>query len=153
MLESSQTRIANLEAQKARLVEAYSKGVLPLDKLASQKTNLDKEISDLAKAVSLLCAETEPHLLTEERVETIEGIAKDMRDSVRELGDGLQTKRAIFQLLNVQVKLSFDGKQRWAEVECTLGSATCTVENTTSWHKTVNSCDILGIDTRTSVLI
>lgn len=153
MLESTQARMADLEAQRTRLVEAYSKGVLSLDELASQKTSLDKEIGDLAQAVALLRSETEPHLLTEERVETIEGIAKDMRDSVLELGDDLQTKRAIFQLLDVQVKLSFDGKQRWVKVECTLGSANCAVENTTSWHKRVNSCDILGIDTRTCVLI
>jgi hypothetical protein len=41
MLESSQARLEELERQKTRVIDAYSKGILSLDELAQQKTGLD----------------------------------------------------------------------------------------------------------------
>ena len=101
--------MAAVEAQRARRIKAYSKGVLSLDELASQKSSLDEEISNLTKAASLLRSETEPLLPTKDRIETIKGIANDMRKSVLEFGNDIHTKRAISQRPEVQVKLSYDG--------------------------------------------
>jgi hypothetical protein len=131
MLKSTQARLGELDAQKTRLIDAYSRGVLSLDELAGQKTALDKEISDLAQAISVLRAETEPLLLTAEHIESIEAVAAEICDGVDVADDNKQAQRAIFQLLDVQVLLSYDGERRWADLTCTLGTARCTVEYNT----------------------
>jgi site-specific DNA recombinase len=127
MLESSQARIVELEGQKTRLIEAYSKGILSLDELAVQKTQLDKEISELIHAVLVLRAETEPQLLTTERVEMIEAIAAEICASVNLVDENKQAQREIFQLLDVHVILVHDGAERWADVTCVLGNTNCVV--------------------------
>jgi hypothetical protein len=65
-------------------------------------------------------------MLTAERIETIETIAAKLRAGVDFASDDLQVQRRIFQLLDVQVALSFDG-QRWANVSCTLGDNLCAI--------------------------
>ena len=128
MMESSQARIGGLEAQKTRLIAAYSAGVLELDELATQKTALDKEIGELTQAVSALRAEAEPQLLSAERIDAIETIAAQIRAGASAADGDKQAQRAIFQLLDVHVVLSYDGQKRWADATCTLGNARYAVE-------------------------
>jgi hypothetical protein len=61
------------------LIDAYTKGILSLDELASQKSALDKQIADLGQAVATLRAETEPLYMSPERIESIEAIAAEVR--------------------------------------------------------------------------
>jgi site-specific DNA recombinase len=130
MLESTQTRLAELEGRKARLIDAYTKNVLSLDELASQKTALDKQIADLGQAIASLHTETEPQLLTAERIESIETIATKIRQGASIADGNHQAQRAIFQLLDVHVTVDGSGKQRWADVTCTFGNERCAVEYT-----------------------
>lgn len=71
MLESSQAHLAEPEGQRGRLIQAYSKGVLNLDEFASQKTSLNKQITNLGRAIAALRVEAEPQLLSAEKVEAI----------------------------------------------------------------------------------
>lgn len=136
MLESSQARLEELERQKTRVIDAYSKGILSLDELAQQKTTLDKEIGELARAISLLRAEAETHLLTAERVGTIESFAAELCEGISAVDTQPAEQRRIFQLLDMRVVLSYDGgdpsagtaQQRWANVTCVLGHGNCAVE-------------------------
>jgi site-specific DNA recombinase len=72
MLESTQARLGLVEGQKMRLLDAYTKGILTLDELASQKAMLDKQIGNLTRTIALLRTETETQLLTSEHIESIE---------------------------------------------------------------------------------
>jgi len=135
MLESTQARLEELEGQKTRLIDAYSRGILSLDELASNKSTLDKEIGELTQAIGLLRAETEPQVLSAARIETIEGIAAEIRDGAILTDGNKETQRAIFQLLDVHVDLSFDGHQRWADIRCNFGSERYAVEYTSNYAK------------------
>ena len=139
MLGSSQAKLEELERQKTRVIDAYSKGILSLDELAQQKTTLDKEIGELAQAISMLRTESETHLLTAERVETIESFAAELREGIAAADTQPAAQRRIFQLLDMRIVLSYDGgdpsagtaQQRWADVACVLGHDNCAVEYNT----------------------
>jgi hypothetical protein len=136
MLESSQARLGELEGQKERLIAAYTAGVLSLDELASQKAALDKQISDLGQAVAALRAEVAPQLMSAEHVETIETIAAKMCEGIYFTDEDKQAQRAVFQLLEVHVRLHHEDsalpatseKKRWADVSCTFGGEHLVVE-------------------------
>lgn len=132
MIESNQARLGELEGRKERLIAAYTKGVLALEELATQKVALDKEIDTLTQAIAALRAEIEPQILTAEQIETIETVAAKLRESVDFATDDPTEQRALYQILDVQVTLNSDENQRWADVECALGSKRCAVEYNTS---------------------
>jgi site-specific DNA recombinase len=132
MLESSQARLAALEEQKTRLIDAYTKGVLSLNELASQKTAMDKEINALGQAINMLRVEAEPHLLTTERRESIEAFAAKLQGAESLMDANKQAQRAIFQALDVRVILSYDGQERWADCTCTLDTARYAVDSISS---------------------
>jgi hypothetical protein len=97
---------------------------------------LDKEISELAQAISLLRAEAEMQLLSAERVETIESFAAELSEGIAAIDTEPAAQRRIYRLLDVRVVLSYDGgdpsagtaQQRWADVTCVLGHENCAVE-------------------------
>jgi len=54
MIESSENKLTDLEGQQRRLIEAYTTGILTLDDLAKNKTDLDKQIADTRKTIETL---------------------------------------------------------------------------------------------------
>ena len=54
LLETNRTKQADLEAQKERLITAYTAGVLSLDEIAAQKVDLDRQIGELIQAIEAL---------------------------------------------------------------------------------------------------
>lgn len=132
MLESNQMRLNELEKEKARLIGACAKGVLSLDELAVQKTGLDKAIADLGQAIAMLRAEAEPNLPSAERIETIEAVAAELRDTLHQADNDLKKQREIYQLLTVQVTVRHENEQRWVTASCDLGNARLSLEYTTT---------------------
>jgi hypothetical protein len=109
------------------LKRARTKGILGLDELATQKSQLDKDIEALRQGIAQLRAEAEPQILTTERIDTIETMAAQLRAGVDVATADSNVQRTIFQLLDVQVILSAEGEQRWADVSCTLGDNRCAI--------------------------
>jgi hypothetical protein len=93
---------------------------------------LDKEIGEFTQAVLVLRAETQALTLNAEHIETIEAIAAEVRARVDRIEDNQQEQRAIFQLLDVHVTLSYDNNERWADVTCVLGTIRCAAVSPTS---------------------
>lgn len=122
MLESSQARLGEIEGRKERLIAAYTAGVLTLDDLAKQKNVLDKEMADLNRAIAILRAEAEPHLLSEEQIAGIEELATRYRAGAGVADDDPALQREIFRQLRLCVTLGCDDDQRWADVSCILES-------------------------------
>jgi hypothetical protein len=69
MLENVAMQVAERKQQKARLIDAYSKGILSLDELANQKALLDKELNVLHGAASLLRDEVQVQTFSPGRCE------------------------------------------------------------------------------------
>lgn len=124
MVASNEAKVLELEGRKMRLIEAYSKGALSLDELVKQKTPLDKEIEDVAKAVAHLRSELEPQLVSPERLDGIEAIAAEMQEGAADADQDKQAQRTLYQMLDLRVTLSFDGELHRAELTCALGKIT-----------------------------
>ncbi|MCI0398819.1 MAG: recombinase family protein [Chloroflexi bacterium] len=122
MVEANKAKRAELEQQKERLIAAYTTGVLSLDEIATQKTQLDKQISDLTAAIQEFEAELSYKVLSKQQVETIESYAVKIRLGADLTDHDPANQRQIFQLLNLEVTLSSDDDgRRWADVSCILG--------------------------------
>ena len=121
MIASNKLLLAELEVNRTRLIQAYTAGVLSLDELAIQKTDIEKQINDLQLAVQDLQAELDPKLLSMEDIASIEEIAAHVREATGLTDDDPKTQHMLFQLLDVNVMLSCKENQRWADLECVFG--------------------------------
>ena len=128
MLEANEAKLAELEAEKERLIKAYSAGVLTLDEIAKQKTDLDKQITALNGAIGSIHGEIQEKTFTAEEMETIEALAAQYREEVADVEDDPQAKRDIMQLLDVQIVLTVEDGDKWADVSCKLGKKYCAVD-------------------------
>ena len=121
LLESNEKGLAALKAEKERLIKAYSAGVLSLDEIAVQKTELDKRINELTHATAQLRAELEPRILSKLDIERIEDLAAQVRDRA-DLGDGEpERQREIYKLIDMRVTLDEIEGTQFAQVHCILG--------------------------------
>ena len=121
MLKSSQEKLGELQDEKERLIKAYTSGVLGLDEIASQKTDLDKRINDLTQAIQELTVELKPKLLSKEEIQTIEDLAAQVWQGADLTDEDTETQREIFRLLQMEVTLSVEDGEQWADVSCILG--------------------------------
>ena len=123
IIEANKAKIEKLQAEKERLITGYAQGILSLDDIAQQKTELEKRIADLTKAIELYQAELGPGSLTQDEIDFIKNWGKDIRDGLTEnFEHTFEVKREIVTLLKVEVILSKDDKGLWADVSCVLGS-------------------------------
>jgi site-specific DNA recombinase len=122
MLASSEQNLSELHGEKERLIKAYSAGILTLDEIAIQKTELDKRIKDLTQAINELRAELQPKLLSKKERKSIEEIAEQVRVGADLTDDNTEAQREIFHLLQMKVTLSESEGKRWADVTCILGT-------------------------------
>lgn len=132
MIETNNARLAELGDEKARLIKAYSEGVLSIDEFAAVKRDVDKQIADLTTAVEKLERDLEPKILNQEDIDTIESVAAQIRKEV-DLTDGdPHTQRKLYKHLDMQVTLSFVDGQKWAEVQCVFGRKRLATDYTTT---------------------
>ena len=124
MLESAVARLADAEERKSRLIEAYTKGILSLDELASQKTTLDKEIDNLTQTIASLRTEVEPQLLTDAQIETMEAVAESVRASIIDIDKDPHAQRTLYQMLNLQAVYTGNGEEKTVGITCVLGRET-----------------------------
>ena len=132
MFEANQAKLDELENEKDRLIKAYSAGVLSLDEIAKQKTDLDKQIATLTGAIASLHAELKEKTFTAEEMETIESLAAQYREEVELADSDPRAKRDILQLLSVEVVLSVKDGKKWADVSCKLGEKSYAVNSNSS---------------------
>jgi hypothetical protein len=122
MIDANEQKLAAARAEKERLIKAYTAGVLTLDEIATQKTAVDKEITDLTAAVAALRTELAPNLLTAGQVASIQEWAAKIRVGAEViLAENPAGAQEILRLLQTRVTLGHDNGQRWAKVRCVLG--------------------------------
>ena len=129
MLEANEAKLVDLEKEKDRLIKAYSAGVLTLDEIANQKTDLDRQITALTGAIDSLRMELKEMSFTAEEMQTIESLATQYREEVALANNDREAKRHILQLLGVKVVLSIKNGKKWADVSCKLGEEHCAVDS------------------------
>ena len=121
MLESSEREHAALLTEKERLVEAYAKGVLSLDDIAKRKGELDRQLSDISRAVARLRVDLSQKVPTAQTIEMLEHLAQQVRDRADLADTDAEKQRQLYRLIQLHVTLDeVDGRQV-AQVECMLG--------------------------------
>lgn len=121
LIESSQKKLAELQEEKERLIKAYAAGVLSLDELATQKTDLEKQIKDVTKTIAELQSEVEPNLLSPQDIATIESYEVQIREGANLSDDDPQLQRQIFKHLHMEVVIDEQEGLQQADVRCVLG--------------------------------
>ena len=132
MIESTAARLEATEQEKARLLKAYTSGVLSLDDIAAAKTALDKRTADLTQALSQLRSELNPAALNQEDIDRIKKDAADLREGLLLADDDPQEQRRILEQLQFEGRLIYEDDTHWIEVNCILGSDRLSTSYTTS---------------------
>ncbi len=131
MIETTQAALEAAELEKARLLRAYTSGVLSLEDIATAKMELDKRTADLARALEELRKElqTTPAMIGPEVLDAIEHDAAALREGLLLADNDPQAQRRILEQVNlVGCLFSVDGKQ-WIEVNSVLGGGILSTDN------------------------
>lgn len=118
-IKANEQRIAEIEAQKARLVTAYSAGVLTLDDLALGKSPLDAEIEALQRAnAELRALMPEAALYREYAQETKRALRRS-----KAIKNDLSARRDFYESINLKLKTT----RKALDLSCVLGDNTFTI--------------------------
>ena len=139
MIEANEKRVDQLQQERARLKKAYKAGILDIDEFAQDRTQIDKEISDLAKAVEQLQEEMRPQMLTQADIESIEAFAAVIRNEADLVDNDRETQRDLFQKLGLQASLIFEHDQYLVDVSCILGQFRSDTYYETTWCRGCNN--------------
>ena len=109
-LETLQRRVIKLEQQKRNLTRAYTDPDISLTKreYIEQKDEVDRELSDLAKAIAEVQAGLET-IPTPAELESLEIFAKQVRESLELDRLTPEDKRKVLKMLHVKVIISPEG--------------------------------------------
>lgn len=131
MIETTQAALETTTQEKARLLKAYTSGVLSLDDIATEKMSLDKRVADLARALDELRQELKatPVAIGPEVLDAIEQDAADLREGLLRADNDPQAQRRIFEQLNLEGRLFSENGKQWIEVNSVLGGNILSTEN------------------------
>lgn len=133
MIETNRKRLDQLQEEKTRLKDAYKAGILDLEEFAQDRTQIDKEISNLVEALEQLQEEIRPQMLTQVDMENIEAFAAVVRDGADIVDNDRETQRDLFQKLGLQATLIYENDQHLVDVSCMLGQFRSDTNYETSW--------------------
>lgn len=123
MIATSEAKLEQARERKQRLIDAYAAGVLGLDEIAAQKTEIDKEINELQTAVQKLRADLDPRVLQPVKLETLEAYAADMRKGANLSDADPQAQQEVLDLVRTEVTAFYSPERgREVEVKCILGA-------------------------------
>jgi site-specific DNA recombinase len=131
MIKANRARLISLEQEKDRLIKGYRTGILALDEIAEQKTDIDRQITNIKKAITEIEGDLGPERLTSEDKDKIKGIAAKIRKGANLADERWDIKRELFETLHVQVSFIYQEGKRWADVSCVLDDAHLPTEYTT----------------------
>jgi site-specific DNA recombinase len=139
MMESTTARLEETEKEKARLLRAYTSGVLSLEEIATEKVELDKRAADLTRALSELRAELNPATISQEDIDQILQDAADFREGVLLADNDPLTQRRILKQLLFTGRLVYAEGKPWVEVDCILGSGVVSTEYMLLWRQEIGN--------------
>ncbi len=139
MIGSTTARLEETEKEKARLLKAYTSGVLSLEDIATAKVELDQRTADLTQAIARLKGELNPATITKEDVDRIQQDAADLREGVLLADNDPLTQRRILKQLLFTGRLLYTEGKRWVEVDCVLGSDVVSTESMLLWRQEIGN--------------
>lgn len=148
MIEANEAKLTDLTAQRQRIIKAYRVEALTLDEFAQEKAAIDKRITDLTAAIESLQGELAPHILTPEKIASIETMAADVRAGLADVDNDQAAQREILILLDTAVTLYFVDGRKELDIVCTVGEGKLSEDNTTldysgpAWKRSASSCGV-----------
>ncbi len=133
MIESTAARLESTEQEKARLIKAYSSGVLSLEDLAPQKVELDKRAADLTRALTELRNELSPATISQDTISKIQQDAAAMREGFLLADSDPQAQRRILERILFEGRLVYENGKRYVDVDSILGPARLPADYTIIW--------------------
>ncbi len=128
MIETNKHKLEELQAEKKRLIKAYTAGALTLDEISEEKTRIDKQIGNIEQAIDELQADVQPRIPDEHEIETIERYAQQIREGADLASTDPADQRKIYKMIQMEINLTYEpaaregeAGQHWAEFRCILG--------------------------------
>ena len=112
-------QITTVDTQLARLVQLYASGLFQMEEIAGQKAQLDAAKASCQKEIERLDTLLEGMSSIAERVDELSALVRAIRAKV-EAGLSEETKRTIIDLLDVEVAITTEGQNKYADVTCHL---------------------------------
>jgi site-specific DNA recombinase len=132
MLNANEKKLTDMHEKKQRLIDAYAAGVLTLDDIAAQKTELEKRINDTEQAVKQLRRDVDQQMPSPSDLATIESFAERVREGANAANADPEKQREIYDLLDLSVTFDVVDGQQVADVKCILGQVLLSPDNCTA---------------------
>jgi len=128
-LSIAEDLLADHQHQLERLLELYLEGTFDKSMLTERKVRLEETISRLESEQAGLQAHLAEQVLTDEQIQTIEGLAEGVREDLRITDADFDLKRQIVDLLDVQPRLVVEDGRKVAYVRCIIDRARLFIES------------------------
>ncbi len=112
-------QIETLDTQLGRLVQLYTSGLFQMNEITGQKAQLDAAKASCQKEIDRLDNLLMGMSSIAERVDQLSALVRAIRAKVA-AGLSEETKRMIIDLLDVEVLITTEGEQKYADVTCHL---------------------------------
>jgi site-specific DNA recombinase len=122
LIEANKNKLTEIEAQKAKLIDGYTKGLFSLEDIAAKKVALDNQIVELREAIKSFESDPTSIQLTEEQISDIKEFAARVRRGLSKADNNFADRRKVLELLRMQVTLLVENGKKYADVECVLGA-------------------------------
>lgn len=131
MIEANEKKLAGLREAKQRLVKAYREGVLSLDELAADKTDIERTISQYEAANASLRADLEARAPAELDFDMIEDFVAELELGAEEATEDAEIQAEIYRALQLQGVVTYEEGEHWVTLTCVLGKPRLPVEYNT----------------------
>ena len=121
MIDANKRQVRDLESEKARLVKAYTKGILSLDDISREKVEIESELRDLNHANVKLERELTSQTLTDDDIASIQDMAAVIGEAIDVAIDDRDTQREVLSLLDFQAVFLEEDSEKFIDVSCILG--------------------------------
>lgn len=120
------------ETRLERLLDLYLADKFPEEMLLARKNNLETAIKSLKNEQATISAQLlKADLLTQEETQIIKEFAITVRQGLQLAASDFEAKRKILDLLDVQVTLVVENKEKVVYAKCRIGDTTMTITSRT----------------------
>jgi hypothetical protein len=121
IVEANEQKVAALRDERQRLINAYAAGILSLDDIAPNKTDIDRLIAEYEAASTALREDIAAQTPNEVEFATIEEFAQELAFGAEEGLDNPAALHDLYRALNTRVTVTYEEGRHWADISCYLG--------------------------------
>ena len=114
--------LAENQTHLDRLLDLYLSGTFSKEMLTERKARLESTIHALERERSSLVTHLETQMLTDEQIQCLQDFATGVARGLKKAKDRFEARRRVIELMDVEMTLLAEGKERIVYARCMLGA-------------------------------